>query len=345
MKKIISLLLATVMIFVVTLSVSAAPLSDGLDAIRAEFQKGVGPETDGYAIDYRYFSPAEENDDTKYPLLIFLHGMGDGRNEDTPLNSHLVANFASDEFQARFGEGAFIMLPRSLEEKGLFWPYQLIAPLKAAIDDFIAVNGANIDLSRIYIGGYSVGGKMTLVMTIAFPEMFAAALPICPAWSPTSDMIEYIADMPIWLTSATTDPLVTYYFGVANTWNRLAKVTNVPEKCRFTTLTRCCYPDGKIAMSAHHSWIAVQSDMFSSDNGDYPHSRIVDGLGNEVKLEYPNGVISWLMQHTSDYDGTATTGTGNITKDTNISSIISYENFLDFFTVLFNGIKLMFSFL
>ena len=44
MKKIISLLLATVMIFGVTLSVSAAPLSDGLDAIRAEFQKELIPK-------------------------------------------------------------------------------------------------------------------------------------------------------------------------------------------------------------------------------------------------------------------------------------------------------------
>ena len=39
-----------------------------------------------------------------------------------------------------------------------------------------------------------------------------------------------------------------------------------------------------------------------SDNGAYPHMATVDGNGNEVVLSYPEGMIAWLMAHSSHYN-------------------------------------------
>ena len=77
-RKTLALILASVMLL------SALPLTVGAakaEPIPEHFVKGVGPETDGYSIDYRYFSPVKENDTTKYPLVVWLHGMSDGSSD------------------------------------------------------------------------------------------------------------------------------------------------------------------------------------------------------------------------------------------------------------------------
>ena len=184
-----------------------------------------------------------------------------------------------------------------------------------------------------------MGGKMTLKMAVAYPEMFAAAFPICPAWAPSENALSYIADMPVWLTSGKTDPLVNYYFSVEKTFGRLSAVSNVPEDCRFSTLSKVCYEDGKRTSSAHHSWYAVNHDMFSSENGDYPYMSTVNGLGEEVTLTYPEGMISWLCSHTSDYNGEASTGKGNLENINEADNMVGITDILDFFRTLIRAIK------
>lgn len=187
----------------------------------------------------------------------------------------------------------------------------MLAPLRAAIDDFIEKNKDNVDLSRIYVGGFSMGGKMTLKMAVAFPEMFAAIFPVCPAWTPSQEQTAYIADIPVWLTSGAQDFVVNYN-GVSSGWNNIIASTNVAENCRFSTLAKTAYPDGTVSSNAHEAWFSVTYDMFSVTNEAYPYLSTVDGNGNEVTLTYPDGMISWLSQFTSDYDGEASEGTGNI---------------------------------
>ena len=342
MKKTISMILCILMLFSIGSVVSFADeekqltLADGIEELREQFVYGEGPETNGYTIDYRYYSPVKENDDTKYPIVIWLHGMSEGGYEGKQVINNDIGYWTSAEFQSRFtgAEGAFIFVPRSLEEKGIFWDDSLIFPLRAAIDDFIAENAENVDISRIYIGGFSMGGKMTLKMAIAYPEMFAAAFPICPAWSPSTEMAAFMSDIPVWLTSGKNDPIVNYNSSVVPAWNNIIATNNNPELCRFSTLSTVRYADGKKTVSSHHAWFAVNYDMFSTENGDYPDMSTVNGLGENVVLTYPNGMISWLSQFTSDYDGTPATDSGNIHVDEK-SSFEMIEFFLkqvfDFF--------------
>ena len=357
MKKI----LATILSVAVLLSVgcfavsaeenAAVSVSAGYDALMAQFEKGKGPETNGYSLDYRYYSPEKENDDTKYPLVIWLHGMGEGASEGKQIEKNDVAYWSSAEFQSRFSgaEGAYILVPRSLEEKSIFWDDTMILPLRATIDAFIAENSENIDLSRIYIGGFSMGGKMTLKMAIAYPEMFAAIFPICPAWNSSEELVEYIADIPVWLTSGKGDFIVNYNSSVVPTWNKIVTASNNPELCRFSTLSTVRYADGSIAISAHYAWFAVSHDMFSDKNGDYPDMTTVNGLGEKVVLTYPDGMISWLSQFTSDFDGTPATDTGNIDIENGSSGFFSLETLeyflaplIDFFKKVIDILKQIF---
>ena len=157
-----------------------------------------------------------------------------------------------------------------------------------------------------------MGGMMTLRMCVAYPDMFAAAFPICPAWIPTEEDIALCADIPMWLTSGVLDPLVSYRNSVEPTWEKIVKTNNNPEDCRFSTLEMVTYATGLPTASSHHAWFAVNYDMFNTKGGDYQYMSTVNGVGEKVKLEYPNGMIYWLSQHTSDFDGSVATDSGNI---------------------------------
>ncbi len=310
LKKISAIILAMLML----LTVIALPAGAADDKVSQEiFKKGIGPETNGFAIDYHYFSPVKENDTAKYPLVIWLHGMGDGEYEGKQVTTSDIYKWTTPDFQSRFKDsgGAFIFAPRSVEEQKLYWTDELVYPLRAAIDDFIEQNKDNIDLQRIYVGGYSMGGKMTLKMAVAYPDMFAAIFPICPAWIPGDEAVKFLKDTPIWLTSGAQDILVNYYTYVMPTWERITRFSNMPENCRFSTLMLTLYPSGKPCQSSHFSWFSVNNDMFSAKNGKYPLLKTQNGLGEKVELTYPDGMISWLSSYRSDFDGEKATGICN----------------------------------
>lgn len=314
MKKILSIILVGIMLISSVFAASAVSMSEGSLALREQFRQGVGPEVNGISIDYRYFSPVSDSTDVKYPLVIWLHGMSEGSYEGKQIEKNNIAYWTSEEFQSRFTNGgAFILAARSLENMGYYWDEELIEPLRAAIDDFIAQNSDLVDVSRIYIGGFSMGGKMTLKMAVAYPEIFAAAFPICPAWQPTLEQTALLSELPVWLISGKRDPLVNYKLSVLPTWNKLVETRTDRSSLRLSTLSTTTNPDGSRTLSGHHSWFAVTYDMFSVENGDYPKLSTIDGEGNAVTLCYPDGMISWLCSHTSSYDGSPNEGgTGNI---------------------------------
>lgn len=337
LRKAISFLLSAILIMTVGTLCAFAGSDDS-----TAFTYGTGPETEGYAIDYVYFSPVKENDSTKYPLVVWLHGMGNGSYPGKQIEGCDIEMWTTAEYQSRFTNGgAYVFVPRSLEEKNLYWDNSLIYPLRAAIDSFIELNSENIDTSRIYIGGYSMGGKMTLKMAVAYPEMFAAAFPVCPAWVPGTQATAKLADMPVWLTSGTADPLVNYFTSVMPAWKNITATTNIPESCRFSTMTVVSYPNGIPTLSAHHSWYAVNYDMFSSKNGRYPTMKTVDANGDKVTLSYPDGMISWLSAFTSEYDGAAATDSGNAEAMYDSSAAEGFGLVLSFFRNFFEYVTTM----
>lgn len=118
-----------------------------------------------------YYSPVKPGDTAKYPLVIYFHGMGQGSEPGAQIKENNIALWAGEDLQSRFTNGgAFLFVPRSHEEEKKYWPVESIGSVKAAIDDFIAKNSEYIDTARIYVGGFSMGGKMTLMMATSYPD-------------------------------------------------------------------------------------------------------------------------------------------------------------------------------
>lgn len=305
MKRFVSFLLAIILIVAIPFSVSAVSISDGNAKLKAQFKFGEGPKSGDYSLDYRYYSPAKSNDTKKYPLVIWLHGKNNGKTDGQQIND--IINWSSSDLQSRFtSKGAYILAPRAREENGICWDDEsMLAPLKAAIDSFISKNKKNIDLNRIYIGGFSMGGMMTVKVISEYPEMFAAAFPYCPPIFLLRSNAAKFKNIPIWITACPDDPTVPYEYTIEPSWNSICKASKVPEDCRLSTLSKVCYPDGTAASSNHYCWFAVRYDMFSSKKGNYPNMSTVNGKGEKVTLTYPNGMINWLCSHTSDYGGGA----------------------------------------
>lgn len=311
MKKLLSLILACIMTAVCVFPAFALSEND-ISALKSQFIDGIGPKANGYALDYVYYSPVKEADTQKYPLVIWLHGLGQGGSPRAQISDNYFPYWASEELQSRFNGtgGAFLMAIRSKDDIGEFWSTNLIPSAKAAIDDFIAKNEANIDTTRIYIGGFSMGGKMTIRMAATYPEMFAAAFPICPAESASEKQLSMLKDMPVWLTVSKYDVLAGYYTYSENVWKGLCKTSSNPDNLRLSLLGTVKYPNGKKTPSNHHAWFAVTADMFTYENGDYYNMQTIDGNGNDVTLTYPEGMISWLSSFTSDYHGESMEPTG-----------------------------------
>lgn len=83
---------------------------------------------------------------------------------------------------------------------------------KKVIDTYIQEH-PYIDLDRIYIGGCSAGGYMTMNMLIEYPAMFAAAFPTCEVYLDSKikdSSIKQMAYIPMWFTQAKNDRTVNY---------------------------------------------------------------------------------------------------------------------------------------
>lgn len=312
MKKFLCLLMAVIIAGSCAVCAFAYDDPDWIAKLAGELVDAKGPEVGGIAIDYVSYTPRNLKSGTKYPLVILLHGMGQGGKPREQIEDNYFPAFAGEEMQSKFTNGAaYLFIPRSDESKDAMgtWTDDEVKPLYEAIQEFIAKNSKNIDLKRIYIGGYSMGGKMTIKMLSTYPEMFAAAFPMCPAYIPSDDQLKAIADTPLWFSCSKFDILAGYYVYGKEIWEKVCAFTHRPKDCRMSVIGKVCLPDGKKASSNHHVWFAASNDMFTYEKGDYPNMTTTDATGKTIKLTYPDGLVSWLCRYKSSYGGAKSEGT------------------------------------
>ena len=78
-----------------------------------KFEDGIGPEVNGIKIDYVSYTPEKLARGVKYPLVILLHGMGQGGEKREQIVNNDFPAFAGKEMQSRFTRGAaYIFIPR-----------------------------------------------------------------------------------------------------------------------------------------------------------------------------------------------------------------------------------------
>lgn len=182
-------------------------------------------------LHYASYAPAK--DGKKHPLVIWLHGAGEGGSDPRlALLGNRVTALAADPIQKIFG-GAYVLVPQSpivwMNNGKESYPSdgstQYAGALKACIDAYV-VGNKDIDPKRVYIGGCSNGGFMTMKMILSYPLFFAAAFPVCEPYADdwiSDAQIASVKGTPIWFTQAKTDTTVNAARGgyVLETYRRL----------------------------------------------------------------------------------------------------------------------------
>lgn len=313
LKKFLAVLMAFCIFLVpLVLNVNAAdktkkalPLSAGLDALRGQFESGVADECDGYALDYCYYSPAGEKDNEKYPVVIYLHGIGHGSYVGSQLDDSTMATWASAELQSRWSDtgGAYILLPRCPEDELQYWNKKLIDPLRTLIDCFIEENYKNVDTTRIFIGGSSAGGEMTWDMAIEYPEYFAGIYPLAATGVRTASDIKAAKDVSIWVFASKLDPIINYATNTLPQWSLIKRHNANPENCRLSSFSLVKNPDGSLGDSNHRLYTTIMYDLFTDDGSVYPNVTTVNGLEETVAIEGEKGIISWMSKTHSSFTG------------------------------------------
>ncbi len=254
-------------------------------------------------LSYVYYQP-ETAAEEKIPLIIWLHGAGEG-GEDTPVAAigNKVVNLISPKLQAYFGGKTYLLAPQCPtmwmdDGSGLYTTSGLsryAEPLEELIDAFVKGH-PDIDTGRIYLGGCSNGGFMTMRMLLHNPGRYAAAFPVCEAMydkAMTEEDIRTLAAIPIWFTHSKIDPVVKPEDYVVPTYQRLlaagAKDVHFTYWDKVTDATgNYVEKDGSpYEYNGHWSWIPMLNNECRLDYDGKP--VMLDGK--------PVTIIEWLASH------------------------------------------------
>lgn len=240
-----------------------------------KFAKKSFTASDGTELGYGFYTPETTTDELR-PLIVWLHGAGEGGTDnDIIAYGNEVTGLIDTQIQSYFKDGAYVLTPQCptmwmndgegyTKDGTSIYTESLMELIDAFVKDH-----PEIDPNRIYLGGCSNGGFMTMNMIIHYPEYFAAAYPICEAYDDswiTDEQIEAIKDMPIWFTHALTDTTVDPYKTSIATYDRLvAAGAKDVHKSIFDNVidTSGKYFDengNPYEYAGHWSWIYVFND-------------------------------------------------------------------------------------
>lgn len=257
-------------------------------------------------LSYSYYIP-ELTANVKIPLIIWLHGAGEGGQE--PLIAAVgnkVVNLISPEMQTYFGGKAMLLVPQcptmwmddGTGEYTQDGSSKYVEALESLIADFVEEH-PETDRSRIYIGGDSNGGFMTMKMIIHNPDRYAAAFPVCEALDNkaiTDDDIRKIVSVPIWFTHSKDDPVVAPDEYVVPTYKRLVAAGNPDVHFTYWDTIEDLsglykMPDGSpFKYIGHWSWIHMLNNDCKADFDGQP--VLVNGK--------PVSIIEWIASHRKD---------------------------------------------
>lgn len=182
MKKIISFLI--VLIF---------QLNCFSQEIKQSFSKEVKTK-----LEINYILDLPSNQKEKFPLLVFLHGSGE-RGTDL----EIVKNHSPFTYKNLMKSPIAILAPQCPEN--VWWDTEAVYHLILEI-----ASKYNIDKSRIYLTGLSMGGWGTWKLAEEHPELFAAIAPVCaPADRLMKIQAEKLKNIPIQIYHGALDDVVT----------------------------------------------------------------------------------------------------------------------------------------
>jgi len=151
----------------------------------------------GDTMRYRLMMPLDFDSTKKYPIVVCLHGSsGSGHDNIKQIATCLPAIWLSNE-ENRKKYPAILFVPQCPERMtwgGLRGAPPVSALVMETLLDLETV--LPIDSTRRYLAGNSMGGYGTWLLAGSYPEMFAAAIPICGGGDPL--LAQQLTKVPIW---------------------------------------------------------------------------------------------------------------------------------------------------
>ncbi len=188
--------------------------------------------SDGYTLNYCVYEPVDlDKENDKVPLILFLHGAGErGSNNEWQLKNAILRVVGDDKNNE--WSNSIVIAPQCPSSTGGNTNSNVNDPNKWAETPWTAGNytQANvpeskplhavaelvkeyadydyIDADRVYVVGLSMGGFGTWDIISRYPDLFAAAVPICGGGP--IDKVDVLKNIPIYTFHGTADKSVPY---------------------------------------------------------------------------------------------------------------------------------------
>ncbi|MGH7171657.1 MAG: PHB depolymerase family esterase [Gemmataceae bacterium] len=148
-----------------------------------------------------YVPPHLQDRDAPFPLIVFLHGF-EGRTEARLFRRNILTALAkrfggTDDANARFNFVAFA----PIDPSGRWLPDSTeVRNVLLALD--YVMRRHRIDPSRVYLTGIAKGGDGVWRLAEAYPDRWAALVPIHSSYPPYVQKVQYL---PAWIFDAPQD--------------------------------------------------------------------------------------------------------------------------------------------
>jgi len=154
-------------------------------------------EFEGQRRYYTVFIPYNYDGKTKFPVIMFLHGVLEGGND----GRKCVTVGLGPEVNNRAATFPFVVVfPQSDTD----WQGDYHTRLAMATLDLVLRDYPGTDPDRVFLTGLSNGGDGTWTVGAAHPERFAGLAPMCSAVN--YDDAPRLTRVPIWCFHNTMDP-------------------------------------------------------------------------------------------------------------------------------------------
>jgi predicted peptidase len=161
--------------------------------------------TESAKIDYLLFLPRgyEAKAEKRWPMILFLHGAGERGTDIWKVAVHGPPKNVTAQ-----PDFPFIVVSPQCPEHQVWSKDVLLALLNEVTENYA------VDTNRVYLTGLSMGGYGTWDLGLAYPDKFAAIVPICGGGQmisvllPGADNGRALRSLGVWAFHGGKDPVV-----------------------------------------------------------------------------------------------------------------------------------------
>ena len=179
-------------------------------------------------LNYRILLPQNFDETKKYPLHLFLHGIGERGSDNKKQLTYINKVFSNKRNRKKFP--AIVIFPqapvtdswssreliKSPDNKNYKFkknstPTKSLSMVMGLMDSLVTLD--HVNNKRVYLTGLSNGAMGAFELLNKRPNMFAAATPICGAGHPDW-ILNYAKKTPLWIIHGSDDRTVHPYYSI-----------------------------------------------------------------------------------------------------------------------------------